>query len=83
MHFIFESIDGIFWGNIHGEITTLGSGGFLSWIDNSRFIYDGVIMGEINKEGQVRVIDLPSGTGFFPFMTHDSQQFTFVFVNPK
>ena len=77
-HFIFS--DGqyhLFLGDINGEITQPATGLFLGWIDDNRYVFlnGGVAMGEIGKEENVRVIQLPSG-----IIPND---FTFVFLAPK
>jgi hypothetical protein len=72
-HFTFDS-DGMFLGNTRGEITQIGDGGFLGWVDDRRYLSGGKAMGEIGKEGKVRVVNLPAGY---------LENFTFVFIKPK
>jgi hypothetical protein len=76
--FIFwDGQDHLFLSDINGEITQNAAGLFLGWIDDSRYVFlsGGVVMGEIGKEENVRVIQLPSG-----IIPND---FTFVFLAPK
>ncbi|MFZ5912563.1 MAG: hypothetical protein ACOYYU_21400 [Chloroflexota bacterium] len=60
-----------------GLVTPIADGRFIGWVDNNRYLYfDGsVLMGEIGKEENVRVIQFPSG------VTPDD--FTFVFPGSK
>jgi hypothetical protein len=75
-HFIFEGASGqMYAGNIHGDITVLNGGGFLGWIDGSRYLYGKAAMAEIGKERHVRVAELPASMVFDEF-----QSFTFIFV---
>ena len=77
-HFIFsDGQDHLFLGDINGEITQPATGLFLGWIDDNRYVFlnGGVAMGEIGKEENVRVIQLPSG--IIP------KDFAFVFPTSK
>ena len=78
-HFIFwNEQNHLFLGDTNGRITPLATGLFLGWIDNSRYLYsfyDGIAMGEIGKEENVKVVDLPAGIKYI-----NSSYFTFIFV---
>jgi Tol biopolymer transport system component len=83
-HFMFDS-DGMFLGNIQGEITPISGGGFKGWIDNSSYLYGGVAMGKVDNEGTVVVIGFPESLRQYLMggMPLESSNFTFVFIKPK
>ena len=81
-HFIFDSIDGRFLGNIQGKIILGKGGGFLRWIDDSRYLYGSIVMGEIGKEEKVLVAEIPKVLyQYSGYMRPEI--FTFVYVKPN
>jgi Tol biopolymer transport system component len=51
----------IYIGNIYREVTRLGPYLFAGWIDNRRYLFYWGALGEIGKQGLVRVMKYPSG----------------------
>lgn len=75
IHFVFkdELRSRLFMGNINGDATPINGSKFLGWVDDSRYLYDNLLMGEIGKEEVIKV-----GNGLF--VDDNSQPFTFIFL---
>lgn len=70
----------LYLGNTHGDITPLGSGRFIGWIDNKRYISytrGGIAMRTVNEEKSVLILDLPEDFRY----SYDAP-LIYVFVNP-
>jgi hypothetical protein len=77
-YFIFDEM---YLGNTQGDVAPLNATGiWLGWIDNHRYLNkkDGVVMGEVGKEANMLVVDLPAS-----LKDLYAGYFTYIFVKPK
>ncbi len=66
---------GMFMSDTQGEVTSLKGHGFLGWVDDRRYLFGDVFIGEIGQEKTVKVAQLPSD-----FSPTNPAYFRFVFL---
>jgi hypothetical protein len=76
---VYDGSDRLFMGSVHGEVTPLGSGKLLGWIDTNHYLfYEGGIVGEVGSQERVNAVEILSGINYLG--VNYLEPITFVFL---